>query len=205
MPVPAPSHASALPTQATFGELPAFVTLASLLLQYALGMAAVARGFSRYLARLCNLDPTIFVKEIDDSHFFDFMASRWGGVGAAAGRGERVASCSAKQSRGERPLYPIPTCPSHRPGVPPQAAGVVMLMSVLLSMGVRESAWFISSERPLSRGCGGQRAAQRGVAPALALCPLPALPRLRPPASLTPRHALQPSPSSSWSCCFSSP
>lgn len=47
--------------QATFGELAAFITLGGLLLEYVVGMAAVARGFSRQLARLCNQDPTAFV------------------------------------------------------------------------------------------------------------------------------------------------
>ncbi|KAI7840220.1 hypothetical protein COHA_006002 [Chlorella ohadii] len=85
---------------ATFGELAAFITLGGLLLEYVLGMAAVARGFSRQLARLCNLDPQQFVINIGGEyspHFIDIMA-----------------------------------------------AGIVLLMSVLLSLGVRESAWFIS-------------------------------------------------------------
>lgn len=47
--------------QATFGELCAFLTLGGLLLEYVLGMAAVARGFSRQFARLCNQDPQQFV------------------------------------------------------------------------------------------------------------------------------------------------
>jgi APA family basic amino acid/polyamine antiporter len=68
-------------------------------------MAAVARGFSKYLALLCNLDPTIFTLEINNTtYFFDFMAG-----------------------------------------------GIVMLMSVLLSLGVRESSFFVSSE------CTGQQ------------------------------------------------
>lgn len=51
--------------QATFGELAAFITLGGLLLEYVVGMAAVARGFSRQLARLCNQDPTAFVSGRD--------------------------------------------------------------------------------------------------------------------------------------------
>ncbi|EFN54400.1 hypothetical protein CHLNCDRAFT_36103 [Chlorella variabilis] len=93
-----------------FGELAAFVTLGGLVLEYALGMAAVARGFSRYLARLCNLDQNLFVLEFYDcppgleppdcpyTHSFDFMA-----------------------------------------------AGVVVFVSFLLSIGVRESAFFITA------------------------------------------------------------
>ena len=92
--------------QITFGELPAFIALASLLLEYVLGMAATAQGFSRYLAKLLNLDKDIFVLEI-------------GGEG-----------CSAD--------YRLDF----------MAAAIVMLMSVLLSLGVRESAYFISSEKP---------------------------------------------------------
>ena len=62
-------------------------------------MAAVARGFSTYFARLCNQNPTFFVLEVNSGgHSLDFMA-----------------------------------------------AGVILLMSVLLSLGVRESALFISS------------------------------------------------------------
>ena len=84
----------------TFGELAAFITLAGLLLEYALGMAAVARGFTVYFAHLCNLAPTDLLVEVGDNlHTFDFMA-----------------------------------------------AGIILLMSVLLSLGVRESATFISSE-----------------------------------------------------------
>lgn len=95
--------------QINFGELAAFVTLGGLVLEYALGMAAVARGFSRYLARLCNLDQNLFVLEFYDcppgleppdcpyTHSFDFMA-----------------------------------------------AGVVVFVSFLLSIGVRESAFFIT-------------------------------------------------------------
>jgi APA family basic amino acid/polyamine antiporter len=85
---------------ATFGELAAFIALGGLLLEYVVGMAAVARGFSRQLARLCNQDPLTFVINIGgdySSHFLDIMA-----------------------------------------------AAIVLLMSVLLSLGVRESAWFIS-------------------------------------------------------------
>lgn len=64
--------------QATFGELPAFLTLGGLLLQYALGMAVVARGFSRYLGRLCtdNDNPYLFVKTTSGGYQFDFMVSR---------------------------------------------------------------------------------------------------------------------------------
>ena len=91
----------------TFGELAAFTTLAGLILEYVVGMAAVARGFSKYLALLCNLDSTIFTLEINNNtYFFDFMAG-----------------------------------------------GIVMLMSVLLSLGVRESSFFVSSERRGSRTC----------------------------------------------------
>ncbi|KAL4458381.1 hypothetical protein ABPG75_013246 [Micractinium tetrahymenae] len=84
----------------TFGELPAFVTLGGLLLEYAVGMAAVARGFSRYLVRLCNSEPSLFVLEVgsENQHSIDFMA-----------------------------------------------AGIILFMSVLLSIGVRESALFITS------------------------------------------------------------
>ncbi|PSC68357.1 cationic amino acid transporter 1-like [Micractinium conductrix] len=83
----------------TFGEFAAFLALAGLLLEYALGMAAVARGFSRYLARLCNAEPSLFVLEVgaNNQHTVDFMA-----------------------------------------------AGIVLVMSLLLSLGVRESAAFIS-------------------------------------------------------------
>ena len=61
-------------------------------------MAAVARGFSTYLAQLCNLRPKFFVVSAGSGFTLDFMA-----------------------------------------------AGVILLMSVLLSVGVRESALFISS------------------------------------------------------------
>ncbi|KAI3435769.1 hypothetical protein D9Q98_001827 [Chlorella vulgaris] len=85
----------------TFGELPAFITLSGLVLEYALGMAAVARGFSDYLATLIGADPTSppfeFAVSQDKGHGFDIVA-----------------------------------------------AVIIMVMSVLLSLGVRESAWFIS-------------------------------------------------------------
>ncbi|EFN53780.1 hypothetical protein CHLNCDRAFT_58448 [Chlorella variabilis] len=44
----------------TFGEFAGFVTVASLILEYVAGMALVARGFSTYLARLCNQPPDFF-------------------------------------------------------------------------------------------------------------------------------------------------
>ena len=109
----------------TFGELAAVTALAGLLLEYVLGMAAVARGFSNYLARLLNLNPASFVVDVADGYSFDFAA-----------------------------------------------AGIIMLMSILLSLGVRESALFISGE--LSRlagrlagwaggGAGGRADGQAGV------------------------------------------
>ena len=57
----------------TFGEYPAFVTLGMLLVQYILGMAAVARGFSQFFAQLLNESYTLFV--LNDTHMaVDFMA-----------------------------------------------------------------------------------------------------------------------------------
>ncbi|KAL4429605.1 hypothetical protein ABPG77_008654 [Micractinium sp. CCAP 211/92] len=84
----------------TFGEFAAFVALAGLLLEYALGMAAVARGFSANFAALINLQPKdvrLWVDKAADGHSFDLLA-----------------------------------------------AGVVLFMSMLLSIGVRESAHVIS-------------------------------------------------------------
>jgi hypothetical protein len=49
-----------LPSQITFGELAACAAVASLILEYVSGMALVARGFSTYLARLCNLPADYF-------------------------------------------------------------------------------------------------------------------------------------------------
>ena len=103
---------SCLTRQINFGELAAFVTLGGLLLEYALGMAAVARGFSRYFARLCNLDQTAFVLEVWD--------------------------CAP----GQEP----PDCPV-RHSIDLMAGGIVVVMSVLLSLGVRESAVVISGAR----------------------------------------------------------
>jgi lysylphosphatidylglycerol synthetase-like protein (DUF2156 family) len=66
-------------------------------------MAAVARGFSDYLATLIGADPTSppfeFAVSQDKGHGFDIVA-----------------------------------------------AVIIMVMSVLLSLGVRESAWFISGD-----------------------------------------------------------
>jgi APA family basic amino acid/polyamine antiporter len=47
----------------TFGELPAFLTLGMLALEYVFGTAEVARGFSRYLALLCGLEQYFFTTE----------------------------------------------------------------------------------------------------------------------------------------------
>lgn len=70
--------------QVTFGEFPAFVTLASLLLEYALGMAATARGFSLYLNSLLDLSPgTLIVNINNGAHTLDPMVG-------GAGRGGRV-------------------------------------------------------------------------------------------------------------------
>lgn len=70
------------------------------MLEYALGMAAVARGFSDYLATLLNQNPASPPFEFElvpGGHTFDIVA-----------------------------------------------AAIIMLMSVLLSLGVHESAFFIS-------------------------------------------------------------
>ncbi|GAB4822127.1 hypothetical protein N2152v2_009173 [Parachlorella kessleri] len=58
-------------TMITFGELPAFLAVSNLLLEYVLGTAAIARGFSLYLARIFNLPDDYFL--ISDSPV-DFMA-----------------------------------------------------------------------------------------------------------------------------------
>ncbi|KAI7844490.1 hypothetical protein COHA_001949, partial [Chlorella ohadii] len=44
----------------TFGDFPAFICLASMLLEFVIGNAVVARGFSSYLARLLNQEPFYF-------------------------------------------------------------------------------------------------------------------------------------------------
>jgi len=82
--------------QLTFGEFAAYTTLACQLIQFALGMAVVARGFSTFLAALLNLQPSdVLVTVEGGEHSFDFVA-----------------------------------------------AGIVLLMSALLSLGVREGAHF---------------------------------------------------------------
>lgn len=48
-PNPWPPFAFSAVVQVTFGDFPAFICLASLLLEYAIGNAVVARGFSTYL------------------------------------------------------------------------------------------------------------------------------------------------------------
>ena len=53
-------------TMVTFGEFPAYITMGMLLVQYILGMAAVARGWSAYLALLCNQPASLFVFEAGD-------------------------------------------------------------------------------------------------------------------------------------------
>jgi amino acid transporter len=116
------------PAQTNFGELPAFLTLGGLLLEYALGMAAVARGFSRFLARLCNVSPTLFVVEL------------WQ---CPAGYTVDAADV-ATNSDGARVQAPTACFFSH--SFDCMAAGVVLLASVLLSLGARASALFISCE-----------------------------------------------------------
>jgi APA family basic amino acid/polyamine antiporter len=90
-------------TMLTFGDFPAFICLASLLLEYAIGNAVVARGFSTYLARLLNLEPGYF--RVGDK----------GPCGNAQGG-----------------KYDI------------MAAGVTLLVSVMLALGGRENAVLIS-------------------------------------------------------------
>lgn len=71
--------------QVTFGEFPGFVTLASLLLEYALGMAATARGFSLYLNSLLDLSPETLIININNgAHTLDPMVG-WVGRGGAGG------------------------------------------------------------------------------------------------------------------------
>ncbi len=150
-PAPAPHIC---PWQVTFGEFPAFVTLASLLLEYALGMAATARGFSLYLNSLLNLSPgTLIININDGAHTLDPLV----GLGVGKEGGERNAHCDAAaagsraRSRwlgGQGTAYKsfrlLRSTRWPDPAVCPQAAAIVLLMSVLLSLGVRESAWFIS-------------------------------------------------------------
>lgn len=80
----------------TFGEYPAFITLGMLLVQYLLGMAAVARGFSQFTSQLLNQSYTLFVMA-DSEIGIDFMAF-----------------------------------------------GVVIVLSIGLSFGLRESSFFLS-------------------------------------------------------------
>ena len=124
--------------------------------------AAVARGFSKYLARLCNADPDLFVLEVGDDKdtIFDFMVGgRVGGwrvpTWAPTGRGRSRAGAggqAASACLGWRParcaLAGADPSPRGRPPPPrAQAAAIVLLMSLLLSIGVRESAFAITSER----------------------------------------------------------
>lgn len=59
--------------QATFGSLPAFLTLGALLLEFVLGMATTARGFSKYLARLINQPSDLFIITYGDDGAIDYM------------------------------------------------------------------------------------------------------------------------------------
>ncbi|KAL4419847.1 hypothetical protein ABPG75_006945 [Micractinium tetrahymenae] len=83
----------------TFGEATAFLALSGLLLEYAVGMGVVARGFSNNLARLCNQGPAFF---------------RVGAPTAAGGQLDLMA------------------------------AAIVLIITAVLALGVRESAFFIS-------------------------------------------------------------
>lgn len=57
----------------TFGEFPAYITAAMLLMEYVLSGAAVARSFTSYLAALCNQDSGKFL--IHTPHYdLDFIA-----------------------------------------------------------------------------------------------------------------------------------
>lgn len=83
------SGSRVLAAQVTFGEFPAFVTLSGLLLEYALGMAAVARGFSFYLALLVGADPEAppFEFQVENGESgFDVMAAAIIMVGDGQGR-----------------------------------------------------------------------------------------------------------------------
>jgi amino acid transporter len=57
----------------TFGEYPAFITLGMLLLEYGLGMAAVANGFSQFFALLINQSASLFIFD-DKGSQLDVMA-----------------------------------------------------------------------------------------------------------------------------------
>jgi len=56
-----------------FGEYPAFITLGMLFLEYGLAMAAVANGFSQFLALLINQSASIFIFD-DNGIGWDVMA-----------------------------------------------------------------------------------------------------------------------------------
>ena len=67
-------------------------------------MAAVARGFSRYLARLCNAEPSLFVLE----------------VGGWSARGTHCACLPCRHV--STPSFPAPAgaaCPAPHTGAPP--------------------------------------------------------------------------------------
>jgi APA family basic amino acid/polyamine antiporter len=57
----------------TFGEFPAYITAAMLLMEYVLSGAAVARSFTSYLAALCNQSETSFRVHTPD-YELDFIA-----------------------------------------------------------------------------------------------------------------------------------
>ena len=140
------------------------MTLASLLLEYALGMAAVARGFSSNLASLVNLQVVPLRGAGSTSAA---VLRRQGSTGALlCGRpGARFGGASGSECGGP-PVRVVTSCCACCP-LPPNAqprdirmtlweggeeahtfdlvaAGIVLFMSLLLSLGVRESAHFIS-------------------------------------------------------------
>lgn len=118
--------------QINFGEFPAFFTLGGLMLEYALGMAAIARGFSRFVARLCNVSPSLFLVEL-------WQCPPGFTVNAAdvvtTPRGFKVPAigiCTVAHS------FDF------------MAAAIVMIITGLLSLGVQRSTLFISSEKQLN-------------------------------------------------------
>lgn len=56
-----------------FGEFTAWIVACNMILEYTLSSAAIARGFSAYLATLAGLDPTYFIIDVGIVHL-DFFA-----------------------------------------------------------------------------------------------------------------------------------
>jgi amino acid transporter len=129
------------------GELVAFCCVCTLILEYVLANAAVARSFAPYLGQLIGKGSNFFTFEISGAR--RLAAHGWG-----AGAGKRQSAAVLGQQSPPQPCHPLSvaprlalpsTSPTPRPPetltIDPLAAGLVFLCVALATVSTTNSSW----------------------------------------------------------------